>query len=1181
MARLRIVPSAVAAAALLTASPASGAVDYLQGQSWADPSLGEILSTADLVAEVKVVLGGQWRAEVEVVRVFNKRGGAEASAGDVIVVEGFNSFEWNTSYYALRADESAVLGLYYVPPSEADLKGGDARGTWALPTPSSGRFPLEQGKIVGRFGKSDFLVEIEAGEFRSGLEAYFAPDPKLAARRLAALLLSRTLETRYLGVVLLGELPGGAEDVAAELLGHIAKDANPALRESAAHALGGVGGPHAARALVPYMNDADRRVSRAASLALVKAKSSAGAAPALVEWLARSTGADPERVPQAERAAEVQAQSDVFRFLAEGDWTREASPPEREKVARTLLDMVASRRAVVAAVAVRALGRSGAREAVPELVRLLDAEDSSLREEAKSALLAITLSPACSRRDAFLEWWKVHSARPRSAWVASALSYAERFLAMQSYDGDALGSMLIGASRDPRASWAARARMAKDAGWSGAPLDEMRGPLVFAFAERTLTSYSSSTRAKAIETMVRELERLGVSGPMRASFAPEFVRASWDVESSGRDAALAALGTCGDREAVDRLLDELAYSVATDHKKTAGAALSRLTHRHLGYYSSKGYDLSEERRGVERWRIWWRDARSTWRGEADLALPERSGPMSESRAAEVMADPSTEADQWTTAARILVRTSGNDAADLARRGALQRLARSRGGCNRAVAAALMGLRAEHDSERVLIRLLADAEPFVRMQAGWALGRVLRGTREPPPALVAIAAEDIPPPPEKPGPDESAATADPFASYPATTSTRRAPGIEQVTALHALGKIGGAEALRVLRAAAVSSDGSLATEAAWALDACEGAGADEALLALVARDESGSREFAARALSRRRPRGAVEAIAGVFEPNDYYESFALTEALIRTATARDAGMLAKLIDPMNESATYAAVRALAEHPGAEAAEALISGVSQGNYSTRYYCVRALMKLGEEGRLGPKARAAASDVLVERLSDFDSLVSSAAASALEHAGSATAATALFQYLGNLDPPNPRAFGALVRLGGPAGLRYVRNRIRDGEWADGYFGLAALRHARPGGLGPGSPALATLVKAWRDPESQFQDVATTSLRTIGPAALPPLLDDLRGGDLDTKRRAAALVGEIARGISGADAWRALAEAVATDDGALAWIADRALARALRKKPLLRLRSSGEERADAARVWGSLLRPRGTPRR
>jgi HEAT repeat protein len=1159
-------------------SSASGAVDYLQGQSWTDPPLGEILSTADLVAEVKVVIGGQWRAEVEVLRVLKKRaragarsgGAADELIGDVIAIEGFNSFEWNTSYYALRADELAVLALYYVPPGEADLKGGDARGTWALPTPSSGRFPVEHGKVIARFGKSDFLVEIESGDFRSGLEAYFAPDPKLAARRLAALLLSRALETRYLGVVLLGELPPGGEDVAAELLGQIAKDANPALRESAAHALGGVGGPHASRALVPYMGDADRRVSRAASLALVKAKSSEGAAPALVEWLARSTGADPKRVPQTERTSEVQAQSAVFRFLAEGDWVREASAPEREKVTRTLLDMVASRRAAVAAVAVRALGRSGAREAVPEFVRLLDAEDTSLREEAKSALLAITLSPACSRRDAFLEWWKEHAEKPRSAWVAMALAYAERFLAMQTYDGDALGGMLIGASRDPRAPWAARARMAKGAGWSGAPLDEMRGPLILAFAERMLTSYSSSTRAKAIEAMLRELERLGVPGPTRATFAPEFVRASWDVESSGRDAALTALGTCGEREAVGRLLEELEYSVASDHKRTAGAALSQLTRRHLGYYSSKGYDLSEERRGVERWRTWWRDARSTWRGEAEDESPAPAQPIPPARALELISDPRTEADVWTTAARALVRTSDGGAADLATRGALQRLARSRDGCSRAVAAALMGLRAERESERLLLRLLGDENPFVRLQAGWALGRVLRGTRAPPAALVAVAAKDIPPPP-----------AEPAAADPATTYARPAPGVEQVTAIHALGKIGGVEALRILREAAVSSDGSLATEAAWALDACEGSGADHALLELVARDESGSREFAARALARRRPRGAVEAIAGVFEPTDYYESFALTEALIRTATARDAGFLAKLIDPNNESATYSAVRALAEHPGPEAADVLISTVSQGNYSTRFYCVRALKKLGEEGGLGPRERAAASDALVERLSDFDSLVSSAAASALEHAGSASAATPLFQYLGNMDPPNPRAFGALARHAGPAGVRYVRNRVRDGEWADGYFGLAALRHARPGALGPDSPTLATLVKAWRDPESQFQDVAATSLRTIGPAALAPLLADLRGGDLDTRRRAAALAGDIARGMGGADAWRALAGAVGSEDDAIAWIADRALARALQRKPLLRLRSSTRERADAARAWAGVLRPRSAPRR
>ncbi|MHC4248424.1 MAG: HEAT repeat domain-containing protein [Planctomycetota bacterium] len=1165
-----LAPVLVAASAV----SARAAVDYLQGQSWTDPSLGEILSTADLVAEVKVVLGGQWRAEVEVVRVLHKRGGAEAGAGDVIVVEGFNSFEWNTSYYALRADESVILALYHVPPDEKSLKIGDARGTWTLPTPSSGRFPLEQGKVVGRFGKSDFLVEIAGDDFRSGLEAYFAPDPKTAARRLAALLLSRALETRYLGVVLLGEVPAGAEDVAAELLGQIARDKNPALRESAAHALASVGGPHAARALVPYIKDADRRVSRSAALALTQANSSAGAAPALVDWLARSTAADPTRLPAAERRPEVQAQGEVFQFLAEGEWAREATGPEREHVTKALLEMVASGRAGVAVVAVRALGRAGAREAVSELVRLLDAEDTSLREEAKSALLMITLSPACARKEAFLEWWKLHGTEPRSAWVASALALVERFLGMQSYDGDMLGGMLIGASRDPRAPWAARSRMAKGEGWSGAPLEEMRGPLVFAFAERMLSAYSSTSRERATEAIGRELERMGGSG---RSFAPELLRASWDIESTPRDAALEALGAWGDREAVGRLIEELEYSLASDHKKTAGAALSRLARRHLGYYSNKGYDLTEERRGVERWRTWWHAARSTWRPDRPRAAVPL---MKTARAVEVIADGRAQADAWETAARSLASTAGGGVASSERRTALQRLSRSRGPRERAVAAALMGLRAERESSRWPLRLLADGEPSVRIQAAWALGRALRGTADAPEALVEIAAKDIPPPGAEAGPDDPPPTvADPFATGPATF-TRRAAGVEQVTALHALGKIGGVKAIECLRTAARSSDGSLAAEAAWALDACAGRAADEALLELVTRDEAHARELAARALARRRPAGTVGTIAGVFRPGDYYQSFALTEALIRAARPRDAGLLAKLIDPMNETGTYAATRALSEHPGPAAAPALIGGLAQGGYSTRFYCVRALMKLGESGGLDPRARAAASDALAERLLDFDTLVSSAAATALEHAGTPSAAPALFQYLGAQDPPNPRAFGAVVRLGGTAGLRLVHARIGGGEWADMYFGLAALRYARPGPAGRGDPALDALVKAWRDPESQFQDVAAKSLRAIGPAAVPSLLRDLREGGPDTRRRAAALLGEIGRGLGGADAWRALVGAVASDDEALAWIADRALARALKTRPLVRLRSRPEERAGAARAWAARLFPGGRPR-
>jgi len=1141
---------------------ASGAVDYLQGQSWADPSLGEILSTADLVAEVRVVLGGQWQAEVLVARVFNRRGGPEVRAGDIIKIEGFNSFEWNTSYYAMRADESAFLALYHVPPVDEALQVGDERGTWTLPTPSSGRFPLEKDKVVGRFGKSDFLVEIAGDDFRSGLEAYFASEPRAAARRLAALLLSRSLETRYLGAVLLGELPPGAEDVAAELLGQIARDRNPALRESAAHALAAVDGPHASRALVPFMKDADRRVSRTAALAIAGMDSSSGAAPALVDWLARSTASDPERLPAAERDAEVKAQGGVFRFLAMGGWTREATEDERALVTKALLEMVASGRAGVAAVAVRALGWTGAREAVGELVRLFDAEDESLREEAKRALLMITLSPSCAHKNTFLEWWKEHSDEPRSVWAASALSYAERFLGAQSYEGDMLAGMLIEAARDPRAPWAARSRMAKGEGWSGAPLGEMRGPLVFAFAERLLGTYSSSSREKAIGTIVRELDRLGVQG---RSFAPEFIRASWDTESEPRDAAVAALGRWGGTEAVGRLIEELEYSVASDHKRTAGAALSRLTRRRLGYYSNKGYDLSEERRGLERWRTWWRAARRTWR---PYRRPESGAEVDAPRAAEVVADPRSAADAWEAAARSLASKSGDDLENRKRRQALARLARSSDGRDRAVAAALMGLRAEPGSSDPLVKLLADDEPFVRLQAAWALGRALRGASDAPDALVRIAARDIPAP-EVTSQAGTPAGPVPFGEGPDLAPARRAVGIEQVTALHALGKIGGDEALGCLRAAARSSDASLAVEAAWALDACEGAGADEVLLGLVAHDYSGARELAARALARRRPKGTVEAVAKSLRPEAYYEPFALTEALIRTASPGDAGLLAKLINPTNETGGGAAVRVLSERPGPDAVGGLVAALRQGGYVTRYHCVRALSKLGESGGLPREARAAVSDALAERLMDFDSPVSSSAASALEHAGTPSAAPSLFRYLAGLASPDPRALGAAARLGGAAGIKLVLGRIDGGEWADMYFGLRALKYARPSPADREGPIFGTLVKAWRDPESQFQDIAAESLRAMGSASIPALVVLLREGDIDTRRRTAKLLGEIAGDAGGPTALRGLAGAIASDDQALAWIADRALARALGTRPLLRFRSTPEERAKASRNW------------
>jgi HEAT repeat protein len=147
-----------------------------------------------------------------------------------------------------------------------------------------------------------------------------------------------------------------------------------------------------------------------------------------------------------------------------------------------------------------------------------------------------------------------------------------------------------------------------------------------------------------------------------------------------------------------------------------------------------------------------------------------------------------------------------------------------------------------------------------------------------------------------------------------------------------------------------------------------------------------------------------------------------------------------------------------------------------------------------------------------------------------------------------------------------------IKGGKWADVSAGLAALKYARPGSTAQTNPTLEALVKAWLHSESQFQDVAATSLRGIGAPAVPAIAVHLRKGDADTRRRAAALLGEIASPA----ATRALVGIVSSDDAALAWIADRALARAHKTRPLLRLHSTPEKRAQAAKAWARHAMPR-----
>jgi len=1127
----RNVALATASFLLAAALQALGASPYAwTGRSWEDPPLGDILSGADLVAEVKVLVGGQFRADARIVRVFRANPGESRAPLDVIPVEGFNSYEWNTAYYALREEESAILALFR------------AGRTWTLATPSSGRFHIDGARVLARFGRQEMLVEVPADDFRACLAAFCEDRPARAVSSLGELLERGALETRFVAIELLGALPPGEDRERTRILGALVREPNPVLREAAARALARVGGPDAARTLAAFVTDADRIVARAAVLAVCECGSS-GATRELVGWLERIVHEEDRGAAQGRPLAkeDLDASARAFQFLASGKWLAPPEPLEREAVVRAMTEMIASGRTSRAKSAARVLGHIGAHEAVEDLLRLLDAQDPELREEAASALLAITLSPAAVSREGVSAWWREHKGTPRRRWIEEAHALAASALAERSYEGELLARMLLAISRDPLGPWAAREALVSPAGWSSAPLEEMGGPLVAAFAELALAEGSSSARSSAVRTLA-ELSRDLALSPER-TFAREFLLASFDADADVRSEALKALGEFGGAEAVGRLLEELERGASASAKKAAAEALVRLTGRNLGYYQSKGYELEEESRGLERWREWWRDALARgWtpprRRVPSHALAARGdGRPIEARLAE--ADAST----WLSAAAELVGEGRTDDP----RAVLEKVARFPEARLRAIAAALLGLRAEADSAPVLEALLADEEPFVRAQAVWALGRSLTGSGRAPAALVELARGGAAP--AAPDAEPGAARVPPSVVGPlAPRRTSGRPGTLRSLALLALGKIGGEAALEILSSAARSDEGSLARIAAFALDGCQGKAADAALLELLSSELSGVRELAARAVSRRRPDSAAAALAKALAQAGYSESYALTEALARVARASDASVLAGLLQAAmvspaassslgelgNEQAALAAAYALSLEPGPEAVGALVRALERGTSSVRYYAAKALSKLARSGALPEEARPLVSRALAARLEDFDVAVASASAAALEYAGEASAADSIFRYFRLYDPPDYRAFGAAVRLGGRKGLELALSQAKDGTWGAKYFAISALRHS------PSAEAVKLLVETWRDPESPYREVASRSLAALGPRATGPLVEVLRKGAPFERRRAARLLGEI----GGDVAREALREAAAGPDQALAAVARLALA-------------------------------------
>jgi HEAT repeat protein len=1187
--------SIVGIAAVLLASSALAANPYgYTGRSWDEPPLREVLAQADLVAECRVLVGGQFRAIVRPLRHFKGR------VEGAITVEGFNSYEWNTAYYTMRAGDTLVLALF---------KAGE---TYTLATPSSGRFPVEKGCVLARLGEAEFLVEIPADDFRAGVDAYFLQDAADAARRLGEMLASDSLETRYLAIVLLGELRPETREIVAGLLAPLARDRNPAVREAAARSLGRAGGAEAARVLATFLTDADLAVAGAAAEAVAAAKSP-GAGRELVAWLSRVAVQEEIEAEQKDAAAggatqdDYRVQAEAFQFLADGEWLEGASDEERSAVTRGLVEMIASGGRGRATLAARVLGRLGAKEAVPELIRLLGAESERLRDEAGAALVAITLTPEAATRSRALRWWRRHKDEPRRKWVEQGLGRAADALRSGTYDGDAEGRLLVAVSRDPLAAWAVRTKLAEGTGWDEAPLDYMKGPLVAPFAERALATGTTSRRLAGATA----LAGLAEDFPSR-TFLSAMLLASYDSDSEVRAKGVEALGKLGDTNMSGRLIDLMEYGSGKSEKEAAAKALRDLTGHRFGFYVSRGYDLVEELNGLELWRKWWR---VDMEGGRKFTFRTSGGRTSTDALEDRLAD--TDAQVWLSYSQMLFRNA-------VKREVVERALGSDNARIRAILAASLGLSGRRDQAELLVPFLDDPEPFVRVQAAWALGNCLRRKGQPPRRLIEIAREALPetkqveeegadgdnegadeepdaeePGTEKQGPEEPKGNdppdRDPFADdadpppsvvdpWAGFDFEKAEPPVKVLPAitLAALGKIGGADALDVLREAARSESSDLRREATAALAHFPGESADELLLEAVGRTSSSLRAIAARALAMRRPPGATEAIAAAIAEVDYWDSYTLMDTLLHVARPEDAGALAAHLTPENETPCVAAAYALTRSPGREAAEGLVNALENGGTTVRYYASRALAELGRKGPyesgLMADLRVRATKALVKQLAEPEALSASYAAQALEHVGVPGlpgTADALFVYRRAWKPQDPRAMGAILRLAGERGLRYSLGLLKDGTWSDKYYVLQALHYE------PTPEAVAKLVEFWRDPESPFQAVAERSLRACGMAAVEVVGKLLKGEDAGLRRRAVLVMGGIGRDAVTPDVVSAvtahLVALVDSADAVLAWLAEGELAALTGGEASLDADSTEDARLDAAARWRRFLGERG----
>ncbi len=1063
--------------AMMAAACLSGAVGKAAlGAAAVEPpptlTLEKAAAAADLIVDAAVLASTSHSATARVIEKF------KGECREIIEIEGFNSYNWNTAYYALKPGERAIFFLSACDPSA----GGEAAISRAsMLTPSCMKMPFERGRVRAMLGDPPAGLPVEAGifaRFLKGLlerQAGGGSDPGLL-EELTKAAGGGELETRYLAIEFLGNM---REPSAAPALVPILRNEKlTRMRVMAAEALGKMGGKEAAEALAGAIKDPSFEVSRQAALSLCRMKYAA-AAPGLVEWV-RAAAEEAKRYRQAgdPRRTRIEEAADAVFSFVEREAAVEARGP--------LLLLARSSDPRLARRAVRALGYGGDLDAVPPLIDMLAKGEGELEGEIASALFRLTLFPESDKPQAAREWFEKMKGRTRRDILAERLAeragrrgeslegpeaFAATFL--REAPGDlaaaACGKELVSSGQERHASPPAPSLAAK---WLS--------PLAVPFLLDGLTSADAYDRRAAVAGLGK-LADCGAA--FRSALIPYVLPMLRDADAGVRREAVYAAVALRAREAIMALASMLGEDAPAYDKSSACKALFELTGRTMGF--SVREPLKEQERAAARMLAWaegagrrfdpgrlagfdgmcfcgskgggWTESErkelAAWIGSDDLILPQRALRRALDRPSEETADLLSAAlgSAPSVHSRCLVAAGLAALAhpvgpEILRELSLDAAGSSAGAPSRPGASALdapaahllaalkMWLAARIGEEEEALRRAAMAEdnPMGRLAVIWL------GYRDGDPASRAIL--------EK------------LARGPSLRSARAA----------------------VLAAAMRTGDGG-------------------AVLAEAVRsDDRGIRETAARLITAKGDRRGMAALLETLKSSDMFSWTPIVAEMDRLAAAEDLQMFVELMESSRDFLRAAGAFLLARHPPTGDVRspelrgmrrAILMCLTDESVPVRYYACLACEKIGD---------ANFAPAIAPLLDDESPDVRIAAAGALSVLGDPEGRAAVMKAarrLGNLDP---RWLIPLARVGEAAEAELLVRLSRSGSFAEQYSAVEALGYmARP-------EAVARLAEIWRDPDSALTAMAEDGLARLGTAALGILASE--AASPSPARRAAA---------------------------------------------------------------------------